>query len=201
MPKISAATIAEHREIVQTKLVDAAEHILLAGEPERLTASAVAQSAGIARNSIYRYVESVDDLRGMVLARHLPAWLEAVDQELADVSDPAERIVVWTAANLRESARSGHGWLMTMGQAVMSPATEEVMERAHAVMRDVLAGAWMALLRDPAAARVAGGLVRGVLEAGFRLLDAGLPVDDVVQISTHAVRGLVAGIVSGHAAG
>jgi len=199
VPKISAATIAEHREIVQTKLVDAAEQILLAGEPERLTAAAVAQSAGIARNSIYRYVESVDDLRGMVLARHLPAWLEAVDEALADVTDPAERIVVWTAANLRESARSGHGWLMTMGQAVVSPATEEVMDRAHAVMRDVLAGAWMELLGDPAAARVAGGLVRGLLEAGFRLLDAGVPVEDVVEVSTHAARGLVDGIVAGHA--
>lgn len=195
MPRISAATVAEHREIVQTKLVDAAEQILLAHEPERLTAAAVAQAAGIARNSIYRYVESVDDLRGMVLSRHLPSWLNAVDAALEGVEDPAERIVVWTAANLRESARSGHGWLITMTRGEMSAATEEVMETAHTMMRDVLADAWMRLLGNPTGARIAGGLTRGVLEAGFRLLDSGLDVDDVVDVSTRAIRGLVDGVV------
>lgn len=194
MPKISAATIAEHREIIQTKLVDAAEQILLAGEPERLTAAAVAKAAGIARNSIYRYVESVDDLRGLVLARHLPSWLDSVEAALVDVTDPAERIVVWTAANLRESARSGHGWLMTMGRTDMSPVTEEVMEQAHSVMRDVLAKALMELLGDPHQARIAAGYIRGVLEAGFRMQDAGLPVDDVVDVAEKSLRGLVAGL-------
>lgn len=197
MPRISAATVAEHREIVQTKLVDAAEQILLAHEPEKLTAAAVAQAAGIARNSIYRYVESVDDLRGMVLSRHLPAWLGAVDAALEGVEDPAERITVWMAANLRESARSGHGWLITMSRAEMSAATEEVMETAHKVMRDVLASAWMELLGDPTAARIAGGLTRGVLEAGFRQIDAGMDVDAVVGISTQATRGLIDGVAPG----
>lgn len=197
MPRISAATVAEHRAIIQTKLVDAAEEILRSGEPEKLTATAVARAAGIARNSIYRYVDSVDDLRGMVLARSLPGWLEAVDAALVEVDDPVERIVVWTGANLRESARSGHGWLMLMGRTELSPASEAIMETAHKVMRDVLANAWAGLLEDPDSARIAAGLTRGVLEAGFRQLDDGAPVDAVVDVSTRAVRGLVAGLVSG----
>ncbi|GAB3811486.1 TetR/AcrR family transcriptional regulator [Tessaracoccus terricola] len=199
MPRISAATVAEHRAIIQNKLVDAAEEILRSGEPEKLTAATVAQAAGIARNSIYRYVDSVDDLHGMVLARSLPGWLEAVDAALADVEDPTERIVVWTAANLRESARTGHGWLMMLGRTDVSPASEAIMEQAHKVMRDALASAWGALLPDPTAARIAGGLTRGVLEAGFRQLDAGEPIDAVVAVSTNAVRGIVAGLTTHHA--
>ena len=93
MPKIAAPTVAEHRANIQTKLVDAAEEILRAGEPDRLTAATVANAAGIARNSIYRYVESVDDLRGMVLSRYMPDWLANVAAAVADIEDPAERLV------------------------------------------------------------------------------------------------------------
>ena len=63
MPKIAAPTVAEHREHIRVALIDAAEAILRAGEP--LTAGVVSGAAGIARNSIYRYVDSVDDLRGL----------------------------------------------------------------------------------------------------------------------------------------
>ena len=149
------------------------------GEPQRLTAGAVTSAAGIARNSIYRYVDSVDDLRGLVLARHLPAWIDAVAAELGAVDDPAERIVVWGRANLQQAA----------------PA--KVMDDSQAVMRDAIAQAWAALVKDPTQLRIAAGLTRGLLEAGFRQLDTGMPVDVVVDLGEKAARGLVAGITGG----
>ena len=196
MPKIAAPTVAEHRANIQNKLVDAAEEILRAGEPDRLTAATVASAAGIARNSIYRYVESVDDLRGMVLSRYMPTWLQNVADAIAEIDDPAERLVVWMATNLRESARSGHGWMMVMGRGDMSEATEKVMEMAHAQMRSVLSRSWGELLEDPARARVASGLTGGIMEASFRQLDAGGDVDIIVEVASRAVRGLVAGVVA-----
>lgn len=195
MPKISAATVVEHRAIIQTKLIDAAEEILRSGEPEKLTAATVAQAAGIARNSIYRYVESVDDLRGMVLSRYMPDWLDNVAKALEGIDDPAERLVVWVETNLRESARSGHGWMMVLGRGDMSSATEKVMEMAHTQMRDVLSNSWQQLLSDPQEARVAAGLTGGLLEAGFRFLDSGMDVEVVAKVTADAVRGLVSGVV------
>ncbi|MDO5092278.1 MAG: TetR/AcrR family transcriptional regulator [Propionibacteriaceae bacterium] len=196
MPKIAAPTVAQHRAMVQRRLVDAAEEIMRSGEPEKLTAGAVTAAAGIARNSIYRYVDSVDDLRGMVLARHLPAWIDAVSRELKEVDDPAERIVVWVRANLQQAARTGHGWLMGLSRSITpSPATARVMDGAHTVMRDAVAHAWGELVTDPQRLRAAAGLTRGLLEAGFRQLDSGMPVDVVVEVGEKAARGLVAGIV------
>ena len=55
----------EHRENVRTALVDAAESIVRTEGVDGLTAGAVTKAAGIACNSIYRYVDSVDDLRGL----------------------------------------------------------------------------------------------------------------------------------------
>ena len=118
MPKIAAPTVAQHRAMVQRRLIDAAEEIMRSGEPEKLTAGAVTAAAGIARNSIYRYVDSVDDLRGLVLARHLPAWIDAVASELRTVEAPTERIVVWVRANLQQAARTGHGWLMGLSRSI-----------------------------------------------------------------------------------
>ena len=183
--------------MVQRRLIDAAEEIMRSGEPEKLTAGAVTAAAGIARNSIYRYVDSVDDLRGLVLARHLPAWIDAV-AELEAVEAPTERIVVWVRANLQQAARTGHGWLMGLSRSITpSPATAKVMDDSHAVMRDSIAQAWAALVQDPMQLRVAAGLTRGLLEAGFRQLDSGMPVDVVVDLGEKAARGLVAGITGG----
>ncbi|MDO5083362.1 TetR/AcrR family transcriptional regulator [Arachnia propionica] len=196
MPKIAAPTVAQHRAMVQRRLVDAAEEIMRSGEPEKLTAGVVTAAAGIARNSIYRYVDSVDDLRGLVLERYLPAWLDAVEAELEPLEDPAERIVTWVAANIRQAAATGHGWLMTLSTGITpSPATRRVMDQAHHVMREALSQAWGALVLDHARSRIAAALTRGVLESSFRQLDAGVDVDLVLEVAEQATTGLVAGIV------
>lgn len=185
--------------MVQQQLVDAAEEILRSGKPDTLTASTVTSAVGIARNSIYRYVESVDDLRGLVLARHLPAWLDAVEQELSTVEDPAERIAVWVRANVDQAARSGHGWLMGLGQTtVPSEATVKVMETAHAIMRDVLADAWGQLVDDRETVMVAGGLTRGLLEAAFKQLDAGRDPALVARLGEESARCVVAAVTPSH---
>lgn len=194
MPKIDAPTVAEHRAAVQKKLVDAAEEILRSGEPGTLTAALVTRAAGIARNSIYRYVDSVDDLHGMVLSRYLPDWLAAVGEELAQVEDPSESIVVWVRANLIQASNSGHGWLMGLGTANPRGITKEVMDSAHTIMRDALAKAWMALVSDPTRARVAAGLTRGLLEAGFKQLDAGVDVEVVSASGAAAAEALVSAL-------
>ena len=196
MPRISAPTVAEHRTMVQQQLVDAAEQILRSREPDALTASAVTHAVGIARNSIYRYVDSVDDLRGLVLARHLPSWLDAVESELATIEDPADRIAVWVRANVEQAARSGHGWLMTLGQTTApSEATIKVMESAHAIMRDVLANAWGKLVHDRDTAMVGAGLIRGLLDACFKQLDAGRDVELVARLGEESARRVVATVV------
>ena len=181
--------------MVQRRLVDAAEEIMRSGEPERLTAGVVTAAAGIARNSIYRYVDSVDDLRGLVLERYLPTWLDAVEAELEPLEDPADRIVVWVCANIRQAAATGHGWLMTLSSGVTpSSATRRVMDKAHKVMRDTLSRAWGELVTDRAHSAVAAALTRGVLESAFRQLDAGVDVELVLEVAEQATTGLVAGI-------
>ncbi|MFC5281763.1 TetR/AcrR family transcriptional regulator [Arcanobacterium canis] len=111
-PKIAAATVKEHHDNMFEKLVDAAEEVLRNHGVEHLTAGAVAQRAGIARNSIYRYVESVDDLREHVIVRYIPRWKKAVCEALADVEDPRDQLLTFLAVALDLAQETGHRWLM-----------------------------------------------------------------------------------------
>jgi AcrR family transcriptional regulator len=190
MPKIEAPTVAEHRQLVLTRLVDAAEAILRAGPPAQLTASAVTAAAGIARNSIYRYVDSVEDLRGMVVDRYLPDWLTAVATTMESASTPEERVVSWVRANLEQAASTGHGWLMEAARAGAPDAlTDDTVARAHVGMRDTITDAWADLLGgDPDRVAIATGLTVGVLDAGFRQLDRGRPGDLVRKLGVTAAR-------------
>lgn len=207
MPRISAKTIKEHRENIETALVDAAEDILR-NEPEgKLTAAAIAKRAGIARNSIYRYVKSVDDLRGMVIKRYMPRWMEAVAKATANIDDPREWLAAWVAENLRQAATSSHGWLRNIVVAADNnhskghPRTasidnrntftkagvdvDEVHSHANANLRET----WEALVPDNPDIYVS--LTMAQLGVGFRAVDDGAPVDDIIDTITKVVMGMV----------
>lgn len=196
MPKIDAPTVAEHRARVRSRLVDAAERILRAGHSQQLTAGAVSAGAGIARNSIYRYVDSVDDLRSMVVERYLPDWLAAVDQALGRAETPAERVVAWVQANLEQAAETGHGWLMEAARALSPlPAVDAAVLQAHTGLRQALIEAWQEVLAgDVERSGIAAALTVGILEAAFRQLDNGAPAELVVQLGVAATRAVVAGL-------
>lgn len=190
MPKISAATVTEHRAQVRAALVDAAEAALRAGEP--LTSSVVSAAAGIARNSIYRYVDSVDDLRGMVLERYLPAWDQAVTEALAVLDDPGDQIVAWVRVNLEQAHSTGHSWLMDVSRgAKTSAASSLVAEYAHRILRDALGSAWSALIPDPIEARLKAALTLGILQAAFQALDSDIPTERIITTTEDAVRAVV----------
>lgn len=195
MPKISAASVAEHRAKVEVQLLDAAEALLRAGLP--LTAGKVTKDAGIARNSIYRYVDSIDDLRGMVVARYLPDWAEAVEQAVAAVDDPAEQVVEWVRANLEQAASTGHGWLMQMAQQPgPSKATSAIADQAHNALRASLIEAWRTLLDSSDAVRLHIALTRGVLQAAFIQLDRGFPPEKLIPSVVASTRAMVGAATS-----
>ncbi|HBX81743.1 MAG: TetR/AcrR family transcriptional regulator [Propionibacteriaceae bacterium] len=189
MPKISAPTVKEHRDQVRTRLIDAAENLLRDRGADGLTAGAVSSAAGIARNSIYRYVDSVDDLRGLVMARHLPAWMAAVQVSVDAAKDPRERVVAWARANLEQAANSGHGYLMRITRGRPADATRQAVDDAHSRMGMAIYTAVAEI--HPAGARVLGDVIYAMVDAGFRRLDAGDDADLVIATVTDAVRAVV----------
>ena len=190
MPKINAPTVREHHEQVMTSLIDAAEQILREEGPAALTAGAVSSGAGVARNSIYRYVESVDDLRGLVVERYMPGWFKAVEEALAASDDPREQIVAWAIANLEQATIAGHGWLMRVGDGRLKPSAARSVGRAHAALFSGLGRLWEQI--NPAKARIAGVMTQGLLMSTMNAVERDtVGLDEAREDLAEAVRLLI----------
>lgn len=200
MPKISAATIKEHHELMFNALLDGAEAILRELGPHALTAGAVAERAGIARNSIYRYVQSVDDLRVLVLERYLPQWQAAVDKRVRPESDPRRQVLDLTVASLEMARSTGHSWLISVMRPGSHPGSVAgVPEEARVYSSDAVAQFHVQLMRqfgtlwaqiDPQNGELSARLNGSLLEAGMKLIDRGKPFDAVVRSVSAAISGM-----------
>lgn len=195
MPKIAAATVKEHHEKMFTALVDAAESILRERGPEFLTAGEVAKKAGIARNSIYRYVQSVNDLRLLVLERYLPQWKESVAQRVSDDASAIEQIQDLTVASLEMAMNTGHNWLISVMRHGKSGANEAASAYSSPIVADFHRELGMRLFQlwqevDAANSEMNSHVNRALLESGMKLLDQGHDFDAVKEAILAAIRGL-----------
>lgn len=165
MPRIRADSIAEHRAAVMTALLDGTERILLSNGERRLSAAAVAAEAGIARNSIYRYVQSIDDLVDMVVARGFDEWAESVRREVAAAADARGAVVAYVRGNLRLAAGGDHALQQSLAGTSLSDSARERIGRLHgriaAVLHDAVAG--LGTRNPDLVAAAIGALVDGAL--------------------------------------
>ncbi|MEW6956012.1 TetR/AcrR family transcriptional regulator [Trueperella pyogenes] len=181
--------------MMYVRLVDAAEVILREDGPAALTAAAVATSAGMARNSIYRYVESIDDLRLLVLERYIPGWQKRIDAALAAESDPYLQLQILVEISLDIGAEAGHQWLIDVVKAGLgrgkkgekAPSGAEIQSRSEEVLNfhRGLAHRIVTLWREitPRAVVVNSQMTRSILDAGLKLLDQGYNLHEVKETS------------------
>ena len=122
MPQIDAPTVAEHRAQQREALLDAAEAILLADGHGALTFRALGARTGLARNSIYRYFASRDDLIAALCERDMPRWLEELEAAMAAADGPDARVAAFVSTQLRLVARGSHRMAELLGDAPLGPA-------------------------------------------------------------------------------
>lgn len=193
MPKIEAANVRAHRAQRMEQLIDAAESLLAEHGVEALTAGAIAARAGIARNSIYRYVESVDDLLELVVTRDFPSWVAAVQAAIAAETSPEERITAYVRANLEQAASSTHGWRAALSRGSLSESARARVRALHTSLNDALAVA----VDDLRVARpeLMVAVIQAVVDACIRQIDSGAPAVEVSEFAVTATRRL---LLAGH---
>lgn len=108
MPKLWNETIETHRDAVRGAVLDAAAHLVAGQGVAGVTMSAIAQSAGIGRATLYKYFPDVESI---VLAWH-ERQVEAHLAELTQIRDRTEGARQQLEAVLHAYAflsHSGHG--------------------------------------------------------------------------------------------
>lgn len=186
MPQIDAPTVAEHRAQQREALLDGAEQILLHEGHSALNFGVLGDRTGLARNSIYRYFSSRDDLIAALCEREMPHWLDELRAAMAAAPDPDARIAAFVSTQLRLVAAGHHRLAELLGDAPLGPAVRARINalayRPAALLEPELAG-------DPDAA-LAAQLVQGVVNAGVRLLHAA-PIDEVEPLTVSLAQTLV----------
>ena len=179
MPKIDAPTVREHHAMVKAKLIAATEQILHEKGPDGLSAGAVAKRAGIARNSIYRYVDSVDDLKFLALEQYVPRWIQLIFSQVRPDSDPAEQLADFAVASLRQTRESSHGWLMSImrtgvrrhPRSTERLQAEDDVQDVHSRISGFIKGCWQEMgVEDP---EVWAAYSQALIFESFKLAESG----------------------------
>ncbi|WP_214319815.1 TetR/AcrR family transcriptional regulator [Nonomuraea sediminis] len=100
MPRITAATVADHRASQHAALLEAALEILAGEGAAALTPAAVGARVGLARSSVYRYFSSTADILAQLVEDAIPRWAGVLAAAADGSGDLRERLRGYGAATL-----------------------------------------------------------------------------------------------------
>ncbi|MEY9886476.1 AcrR family transcriptional regulator [Catenulispora sp. MAP5-51] len=167
MPKIAAATLAEHQEAQRRALVGAAMDTLLADGAAAITPAAVGRRAGLARSSVYQYFPSTAALLAAVIEEAFPAWDAALEAALAGVEVPAARLAAYIDTTLLLTAQGRHRAAGALLNADLPPEARRRLAELHRRTTEPLVAAVRDLgVPEPElTARLLGGLLSAAMAA------------------------------------
>lgn len=161
MPRISAASVAEHVARQEQAVFDAAIGLFIERGYSAVTLGDIAAEVGLARNSLYRYFPDKAAILLRWYRAELPAQAARSTELLVGDDPPGERLVRWSLAQLDYASRPEHALVAAIGEAAsdLGPdALTELAESHHQLL---------APLTDTLAE---GGLTGSELEAAAELL-------------------------------
>lgn len=174
MPKISAATVVEHRARQRQALLDAAALLVTTSDPGALSLRAVAEEAGVSRTSVYDYFPSVGELLAALALSRFPAWTERLEVAVARARTPATKVAAYVRETLALMESGEHRLAMALGDLEVSDETRLRLAELHVALVEPLRTAVAAGRPDGAAdVDVLVPLVHGTLNAAMQLVDAG----------------------------
>ncbi|MCD2497386.1 MULTISPECIES: TetR/AcrR family transcriptional regulator [Microbacterium] len=185
MPKISAATVAEHRTAQHAALLAAAEELLLSDGIDAVTPSAVTSRAGLARSTFYEYFPSKDDLLVALAREAFELWTKELAQSVALAEPGREQLRAYIAATIRLAADGRHDLATVLRGVSLSPKSQADIVALHTALDDPL-GEILRELVGPQA-RTAAPLIHGLLGSAMKLATAGRPAPEVTEIATRMV--------------
>ncbi len=134
MPRISESTVGEHRQRVESALLDAWGELMRERGLEGLSLALVAERAGVARNTVYGYFPDKHHLLLAYLEREVTRFMERLTEAIDATVGAEERLRVLVSEMLRYFAanrQAGHDLAPSVGPEAFA----EVMRRFDPVRR------------------------------------------------------------------
>ncbi len=116
---------------MRTRLVSAAARLISEKGISALRLEQVAEQAGCARSSVYRYFDSKDQLVLAVIGRDFTRLTEIIYSQVEDMSDPAEQLVESTFLCIQAMRNNRHM------QELWDPQKSSSMSMATMILKGI----------------------------------------------------------------
>lgn len=121
------------RERGVNAVLDTAFGIFMAGN-ERPTAAEIAERAGVSTSSLFRYFDSIDDLRAQVASRYLELHRDVLEPEPPTGAPYEERRRLFVDLRIRAGATLGPVSRRLQGRAVDEPALIPMQQHLRSIV-------------------------------------------------------------------
>jgi AcrR family transcriptional regulator len=185
MPKITAATVAEHVRQQEQAILDAAAQLFAERGVAGTDLADIARAVGLARPSLYRYFPDKDHILLLWFQREMEPAIVRSEQIVAGPGTPEARLSEWLAFQLEYVTDPAHQLAPRLGQEV--GATSAQVQEAIAADHARLYGTLRTLVDEALAAAPTSG--RGA----HRPRDAGIVVGLLIGLVRAASQSVTGG--------
>lgn len=166
VPKIRAATLAEHRQLQRAALLDAARALLTEGGVEALTFPSLAARTGLARSSVYEYFKSRAAVVEQLCEVDFPLWAAEIEAGMAACDGAVGRLEAYVRGQLALAGDPRHRAIVALSAMELDEAARRRIRAAHAELVGLVVDA-LDELGHPEP-RLAATLLQGVVESAVR---------------------------------
>ncbi|GAA2295150.1 TetR/AcrR family transcriptional regulator [Nonomuraea roseoviolacea subsp. roseoviolacea] len=135
MPRISAATIGEHRARTRERILQAVSRLSREQGIDALSMTDVAHEAGITRTALYNYYPDKAALLLAFTEQVTSYFIESYERELSDVATPAERLRAYVRLQLAGLVAHPHPGPADLSAALGPDAYQRLAEHVAPMQR------------------------------------------------------------------
>ncbi|MBB5936010.1 AcrR family transcriptional regulator [Streptomyces zagrosensis] len=193
MPRIRAASVAEHRTMQRSALLDAARTLLSEGGTDALTFPALAERTGLARSSVYEYFRSRAAVVEELCAADFPIWAAEVEAAMERADTAEAKIEAYVRQQLALVGDRRHRAVVAISAGELDAGAREKIRAAHGGLIAMVVEALGALGHEEP--RLTAMLLQGVVDAAVRRIELGAAenpgriTDTAVAVALRGVRG------------
>lgn len=185
MPKIEAATVAEHHQMRRAALIGAAADLLARDGVEAVTLAAVGSAAGLARSSVYQYFDSTGAVLAAVVEAAIPRAAASMATAVESAPDPRAKVLAWVRAYLAAVTDPAHRALADLGGLTLPSECQDRIDALHAAKAAPLVSALTDLGTDDP--QLTAALIEGIARVGAERINAGASPERVQRRVAHFV--------------
>jgi AcrR family transcriptional regulator len=175
VPRIRAASVAEHRTMQRGALLEAARSLLSEGGTEALTFPALAERTGLARSSVYEYFRSRAAVVEELCAVDFPVWAAEVEAAIERADSPEAKVEAYVRRQLALVGDRRHRAVVAISAGELDAAAREKIRAAHGGLIAMVVEALGDLGHEQP--RLAAVLLQGVVDAAVRRIELGAAED------------------------